>query len=446
MSLINFNWSDIFVPDPAQRLKTSGTLIDYGTNPNALTLATGQMALLDKDKRTIIAPTSVAANPEVWLTLAGPGAANLSTASSDGTGNWAMLQRPLYGNILVSAALKPYDPGTLHIHRIKGLNTPQSLTSYTIGVEISEPRADRRWNKARNLVVDTGVTTPDFGAAGITNATDWLIQNMVNAFNVVSFQHDHVPVVALCVSTDANAPGTVINTIKAGDTIDLGMGFSVTADYAFVASLTQAIGADATLATAKIMPVDTATAGANNYAEQILLVALQAKQGKVYDNIWRTHPVIASVKFTGTSRPNHEKLSDPVDPIGTGRNLSHYERLDGPLARRHKAEPWYTQDEETTAPPLVDSKGIYNQTTLYFEGPRKDVPPSYSQYSQTLTLLLPAKIDNPAATAGTAYTIVSDVPASPNLVDDLNGTLGTWALSAPNVEVYLPTGVTTLFV
>ena len=446
MTKLGFRWNDLFVPDPAQRMVTTGTLIDYGANPNALVIGNGQMAILDRDKRTIINPTSVAANPEIWLTLGGPGASNLSTASHDGLGNWAMLQRKLYGRNLVSASLKVYDVGTFDIKRIKSLNTPAPSTTYNIGVEVSGPVSDRHWNKARNLVVDTGVTTPDFGALGIVNATDWLIQNLVNAFNVVSFQMPQLSVVAMAVSTDAAAPGIVINTIADGTNIDLGMGYSIVADKVLVNSLTQAIGADPALATAKIMPVDTATAGANNYAEQILLVALPEQQALVYHEFWRTHPVIVSVKMTGTDRSNHDKLSDPVDPVGLGRSVYLHETLDGPLSRRHKHEPWNMFDEETAATPFVDKTKVYNQTTLFFEGPRKDVPANYSTHVERLTILLPAKIDNPAATAGTAYTVSSDVPAAPNIVTDLNAGLGTWALSAPNVEVYLPPSVTTLFV
>jgi hypothetical protein len=185
-----------------------------------------------------------------------------------------------------SVTYQPATTGVLSGWSIEDINA-DSNTEYSFSVAFRSRIKDRNYTQTALEVIQVNVPTGDLSV--LTNAEDFLVQNLVaqtNTFSKLVSTNGRVgnrDIVAFAVSTAGGvAGGTDISAITAGDTV---AGIVITAEMLAAIDNIEANSGSSITQSSEILPINLATAGSAVGADAIILLGLNRDLAVGYDRI-----------------------------------------------------------------------------------------------------------------------------------------------------------------
>lgn len=412
---------------------------DYATTGNTVNVGSGQLGVesADIDSATTAEGTYITAGntalqvKAVQAVQGTPLSGNLSAISAFKVTDEASIKSsPIIADRVVSVKTVLPTVSTHDIMLHTGFTAPTAETDYKFTVTLQSHKRDLYYTaQKRDQVVATSSA-----ATGLTNTLDWLLQDLATQLNTQSILTNGAGkpfmVVGINDATPGSVTGTALGTIAAGDSLDImtwnGITYSYTATTEFVASLTEAIAADASLSLAELLTIDVTTAGAAAAAVDSLLV------------IGLDEPFAAGFDDSIHTKVRVEGATDLVEATRAWVSRAKPGQGDGRVWR----EQWYRRmglyikdlsnighDYDLTnrdLPQYIDSTGLYTSTTIEYYSEESTLT-GIVEPPHRLVILLPAAISNPTADADTGYTIATTATTT---VTQLNAALGAWLSSA----------------
>lgn len=427
-----------------QALRATGTLNGAGT---ALNLTNGQFGAISTDHRgTVANGTYIPAGTtgvqveSIKIVQGTPNSTNVQLASPFKVNDQAYIDtHNLVAGKIETVATTKFRVPSYSSFLIKSLAGLAVDTRYTANITLESVRGDIVYGMNRESTSAT-VTTP---AVAPTNINDYVLQNLALDLNrgsaTVSQNQPNLftgnkPYVVFGVNI-GGATGTVIGTLAAGTTFNFATytvgGSSYTATFTtnttFISSLTKAIAADASLATARIVTLGSVAPGTAATINALLFVALDDPEALAFDDIMEFKNRLQSVGIAGGAVTYSGAVtSPPFEGSNTGRQV--FLRY----MKRANMQVWNMQNHPVDAEYFITipnylnrSAAGYTVTEIVHKGYVNNLN-NTSEHPMKAVIALPASITNPSANANTGYTVATDATTT---VTDLNAIVGAWLSS-----------------
>lgn len=403
------------------------------TTGNAVNLQDGQGGVLSNDVHSattavnnfITAGNTSTQVKEIKVVQGTPNSQNLNLVNAFQVGHKAYQESGVINPkkvLTVSTALP--EIGVFDMEYRSGFAAPVIGQDYTFGVTLESHKRDLEFT--RNKRDRFNVATHAVPVAPVS-ATDEILQNWASDLNVGSvWTKGFDPFIVFGIN--AGGAGTVINTIDATTSIPFitldGVTYNFQSSMEFVNSLTKAIANEPALATAGIQVIDKTTAGAAANVDGLLVVGLNEAKAVVFDD-WDVEKVRV---FTDTGLDStRTEVAHAAEQSGSGsqwyKRWTERAAFDG-TTYNTIGHPYQLQ--LSNIPSYIDSTKLYTATIVEHEGNEETITVDPT-YSHNLVILIEATVTNPAATAGTAYTIAT---SDTTTVASLNASLGAWLSTA----------------
>lgn len=431
-----------------QALVATGNIVGSG---NFVNIANQQFGVISTDHNSTTQPYGdflAAGNTatqvrSIRFVQGTPNSANTTNVNAFGVGHKAYVQS---GNIrrdkIRSVSCVKAKLPIQSTQYFKTFQAPTDLTVYKAWVELRSVRNDRDFSNSNDEVHPYSFETPAYSAiASITNPLSHMLQNLIHQANLDSrLVSPNTPFhasaaknfVIFGLNISGAGSGVAINTLASGTTITFmtinGVAQTVVADTTLINTLTNAIsGGLLNTATIENVNISNAgTAGATSVVNAFLVVALPEREAVAFDNIMQVMPKVDVRLGAGFSdmAPTYSKTvtSRAFEGVGLSRQLRIEFDANARLAEfSQQNHPW--TDYFPQAPSYVDvADSLYTVGRIeYYD--EEETMTTNPMSPKMCTIIYPATISNPSATAGTAYTIAA---LTANPLATLNTILGAW--------------------
>lgn len=353
------------------------------------------------------------------------------------------------GNIK-SVSVKKWVPGTYGAAAITNFPTPTNDTDYLMFLKLDSARMDKEFSTMNDNVIIGSSAGINYTTAGIANAKDYVLSNVLAKFNSASRAvtknglKGRQPFVVFGVKVGGGS-GQVIGTITPTTVLTFqtinGVAQTLTSSVQLVSALARLVQDNADLtATSTIENVNLATAGAAAKIDALIIVGLPERPAAIYDNVVESYVrvipnpakgFIAGVDPTIT-------LCDPVEPANTGAKWSILDDLRARVqTHTMQVQPfndWFALGKSYVNP----AKNYTSYTIDYFD--TESVLTNATVVSpKKVTLLFPAEV--PSSFTVTVNNVITRIAAGstpvPTVTSNDAGTGTASATQVASVEAIL---------
>jgi hypothetical protein len=323
--------------------------------------------------------------------------------------------------------------GTLSMDYLASFTSPSVGLDYDLTITLESVENDIDYAAQR---LNTSVFSVTAANPAPAFPTDAVLQNLALQANRQSIYKNATgdPYIVLGIDTTGAAAGVAVSGIVAGTSIPVFLIDGVQTNYVatteFVAALQRALTAAAFAGTVEIVNLGSVTPGTANTCNALLVVGLKDSTAVVLDEFTRRN---VKVEAASTLANTRTVASFAKDWVGTGKQWFFQAKK---FAKQHLAyfENWYGSDlsgsMETSPFYVSNSEDVfYTSTNVTYNTIESHSRNLEKRTPHVLTILIPATITNPAATAAQTYTFASSDAAT---VTALNASLGAWLQDAHN--------------
>ena len=425
---------EIFIVPSGNQALASGALLTTG----GINLLNGQAGFLSADPNGSTLPNNfvnalVTANAvNAFKVVQGtPNSTQLSQVSRFGINDKAYVETAtIQANKIVSVNATKPELGTYSMEHLTGFTAPVANTDYRLDVTL---RSHQRDMYVGTRKLDQVVSAHNYATLP-AQPIDGILKNLAVKANRRSiWTSGSQEFIIFGVATDGT-PGQVIGTINAGTVIpfqtDNGTTYNYVADITFVASLQAAIAVTPGLATASIVNMNLATAGAAADVDALLVVGLEEARSVAFDNFYNRKVRVTT--STNLTRSTQTVLAGAKETVNRGTVL--YEKWKsrhglGIYDLDYIGHPFNLQVEDFPSYLTALDATLYTTCVIEFERTERTLTLDENT-PHRIVFVLPASISNPTANANTPFTIATGDATTRAAI---NTVFGGWISSASDL-------------